>query len=180
MGGKTFTGEGSGFQPVQPRGWANVNDADIPPTQEEQIANIQAIAAESALAPEESAPKPKSLVIVLKCDLSKLRKRDAMEDSAPKPKSLVIVLKCDLSKLRERDATLPLDSSAPKRRRLHANAAVNIYMDAAEIARQEATFTPTTAGGVGYAAPGVVRQARMERGGKFTEEEVVYGCRILV
>lgn len=152
-GGKTFTGEGSGFQPVQPRGWASVYDADIPPTQEEQIANIQAEAAESALAPKESAPEPKSLVIVLKCDLTKLRNHDS---------------------------ALPLDSPAPKRRRLNANAANRVYMDAAEIARQEATFTPTTAGGVGYAAPGVVRQVRMERGGEFTEEEVLYGCRMLV
>jgi len=153
--GKTFTGEGSGFQPTQPRGWATVYDADVPLTQEEQMAKIQAEAAESALQPKESAPEPKSLVLVLKCDLSKLRTNDST-----------------LSR--------PGSPPAPKRRRLNANAANRPFMDAAEIARQEATFTPTTAGGVGYAAPGVVRQVRMERGGKFDEEEVLYGCRMLV
>jgi hypothetical protein len=157
-GGKTFTGEGSGFQPTQPRGWANVYDADVPLTQEDQMAKIQAAAAESALQPKESAPEPKSLVLVLKCDLSKLPNNDIT-----------------LSR-----AGSSLSTLAPKRRRLNANAANRPFMPADEIARQEATFTPTTAGGVGYAAPGVVRQVRMERGGKFTEEEVVYGCRMLV
>ncbi len=119
------------------------------------MAKIQAEAAESALQPKEPAPKPKSLVVVLKCDLSKLRTNHST-----------------LSR--------PGSPPAPKRRRLNANAPNRPFMDAVEISRQEATFTPTTAGGVGYAAPGVVRQARMERGGEFDEEEVVYGCRILV
>lgn len=91
------------------------------------------------------------------------------ESTSEPPKSRLIILSCDFSKL-----------YLIKRRRLNATAASRAFMNIGEIVRQEATFTPAPAGRVGYAPPRVVRQVRMERGGEFTEEEVVYGCRILV
>lgn len=146
-GDKESTGEGSGSQPV------NVPEAEIPLTREQEMAKSQAEA--EAQAPKLTEPQPE-------LEESPLEP----EESTPEPpKSLLIILSCDFSKL-----------YTTKRRRLNDNPFMNI----GEIVRQEATFTPTTAGRVGYAPPGVVRQVRMERGGEFTEEEVVYGCRILV
>jgi len=172
-GGKVFTGPGSGYQPPAGRGYANVCDARL--TQEEEMAAIKTAAKESALKPE-PAPKPKSLVLVLKgIDFSKLatnaaKRKNDMKRSRPGSSSLSSPAA----------ASSPLGPPPSKRRRLNANSADRVFMDAAEIARQEATFTPTPSGRVGYAAPGVVRQVRMERGGSFVEEEVVYGCRMLV
>ena len=69
-----------------------------------------------------------------------------------------------------------------KRRRAVKKSSSSVFMSASEIARQEAGFVPVLADpdlGVTYAKKGVVRQAKMERGGWFEEEEVVFGVRML-
>ena len=71
-----------------------------------------------------------------------------------------------------------------KRRRAVKKSSSSVFMSGSEIARQEAGFVPVITGseadlGVTYAKKGVVRQAKMERGGWFEEEKVVFGVRIL-
>ena len=83
---------------------------------------------------------------------------------------------------RVNSATRVLAGEDTSRLQTLANAAL---MTSEEIARRESLFSPVLgeeygAAGASYAAPGVVRQARKERGGWFEEEEVVFGARFLV